>query len=410
MSCPNEDHGFNWRKSLVMKLKRMGRDDEIPENIFFKLPNGQFHPIPITLIDDYNGIISEFKLSTDDLPIQGPSPKRKTAIKMLPNNEVLATECRKISALYAQSMKPEAQRQLGNLVKEINSKSVLNLPESVLNAIPVALQKQRAEYETNGPHIDSKKLAALLHIHESPHRSPSKRSKVGRSPPAVVFEDDVSSESSMDSTVMHGVGTSISGITTSTKSTKNSRRSTSTSTYSSRNIKHQKCHHTGCSCKHRIIDRGCCDVCRIYFRCECGDCKYMAGQERAIPAMENEKEKKKIILEVEAQAFSKLADSKRMGYIYDRRKDTVEKISITGREIHRWIVGDKIKSPILSCEKAFIRFYETSSRTLHRMRGEGTGSIVDKGVRTIDSSRNSDVLASITSKMCRKSLDRKSVV
>lgn len=372
MSCPDEDqHAFNWRKSLVMKLKRMGRDDEIPQNIFSKCSTGQYHPIPPTLIDDYNNVISEFKLSMDNLPIQVPSPKRKTAIKMMPNNEMLAAECKRISALYAQSMKPEAQRQLGKLVKEMNSKSVLNLPESVLNAIPVELQKQRAEYEENGPHIDSKTLAALQHSeslfkNESPNRSsPLKRCKTGRSPPAVLG-DDVSSESSMDSTVMHDIGTSISGITASTKSTYKTPKNASFSTSTSRNIKHHKCNHTGCSCKHRIVDRGCCDVCRIYFGCECGDCKYIAGQEKVIPAMGVEKERVKMILAVEAQLFSQMADEKRMGYIYDRRKDTVERISTSGREIHKWQVGNKLRSPILSCEKAFIRFYETSSRICTR--------------------------------------------
>ena len=73
--CSDEDEEFSRRQQLFLRLKRAGRRVEIPETLFSKLPNGNYHNIPPTIIEEYNVIIS------DNPKIEGgASLKRKSSI------------------------------------------------------------------------------------------------------------------------------------------------------------------------------------------------------------------------------------------------------------------------------------------------------------------------------------------
>ena len=68
--CSDADAEFSRRQQLFLKLFRSGRHVEIPESLFLKLPNGNYYPIPASLIDECNVTIS------DNQKIEKPSPKR----------------------------------------------------------------------------------------------------------------------------------------------------------------------------------------------------------------------------------------------------------------------------------------------------------------------------------------------
>ena len=74
--CSDADAEFSRRQQLFLKLFRSGRHVEIPESLFLKLPNGNYYPIPASLIDEYNVIIS------DNQKIEKPSPKRLLTVSI----------------------------------------------------------------------------------------------------------------------------------------------------------------------------------------------------------------------------------------------------------------------------------------------------------------------------------------
>jgi len=391
--CSDEDDEFSRRKLLFQKLARSGRQVDIPESLFLKLPNGKFHPVPPTIIDEYNLIIS------DNQKIEEPSPKRKSSNR-LSNTETLVAEVHKVSALFRQAMPTHAQNELDKLIRKQRIKSVTNLPEKVLNILPTSLKSSRAEYERMGQQMDSKQFAQLKHNaaiqnNESPDReSPYKRSKKGNSS-KIDMDYNLSDSFSQIGLNQSDNMDTLSAITSGTKPISSSNHTSKSSSSirtssgsvrtnrSSRNNNYTSCDQSDCKCKQRIKDQGCCSVCRIYYECGCGDCKFIAGKESMDDRLLHAKDEIKSILNTEAIKIQEMPVTRRKGYIYDRRKETVESVDTSGREYHNWRVGEKFHAHVSSCGKAFTRFYQVSSRTLNTMKTDD-GNIFDYEAINLD--------------------------
>ena len=94
----------------------------------------------------------------------------------------------------------------------------------------------------------------------------------------------------------------------------------------------------------------------------------MKGRESGSLTMMQEQTRTRDVLTSAAAEYAQKAldETKRLGYIYERRKDTVVK-ETNGREEHNWRVGT-VTGYIQCCDKAFRRFYRTSTKTLNNMK------------------------------------------
>ena len=137
---------------------------------------------------------------------------------------------------------------------------------------------------------------------------------------------------------------------------------------------------------------------------------FVRGQESANSKIYNENGLKKTLLDAEAKHYAEISETgedKRLGYVYDRRKETVVSQSEAGREIHDWRVG-RLSGYVLSCEKGFVRFYKTSSSTLHGMKNKssvivrGTANVFQESERT--ASQTGEFTEDVSHDMSRKEL------
>ena len=390
--CSDDDKEFSLRQELFQKLKRSGRHLEIPHNLFSKLPTGSYHPIPHTVIDEYNVIIS------DNQKIQKPSPRRKSSNRPSTTESLLA-EVQKVSALYRQAMPTHAQNELGKIIRKQKLKSVTNLPEQALNILPTSLRSSRAEFERMGQQMDSKQFAQVQHDaavqhNESPDReSPYKKNKkennsnkdMGHYLSDSFSQIGLNQSDNTDALSAITAGTKPISSSNQASKSSNSTRTSSGSVWnrSLRNKSYTCCDQSDCKCTQRIKDGGCCSVCRIYYECGCGDCKFIAGKESMDDRLLHAKDETMSILNTEAIKFQDLSATRRKGYIYDRRNETVESVDSSGREYHSWRVGEKFSAHVSSCGKAFTRFYQVSSKTLNIMKTDDS-KIFDMGATALD--------------------------
>jgi len=384
-----EDEEFLIRQQLVEALINEGNQSLIPKDLFTKNSSGKYNPIPSSLTMQY---LSLARIGMS--PVAANPPKinvksKKKTVKV--QKESLFSRIGEVAALYNQNMIPRAQQELTRIMNDEKLKTVRDLPQEVFDVLPSQLSATRVEFEkANGTRIDSKRLSSIrvgsyevpAEIIDSPVRtSPEKKSRIYSPEKVVAFEDSDESANEKDVFNLSDVLSSVTGGTISTAS-KSSKRSKSQS-LESRNHSNKKCDDKSCGCRKRVTKNGCCDVCRIHFSCECGDCMFAGGHESADLKARLESEVKRTLLESEAQHYatiSQKSEEQRLGYVFDRRKETIASESSSGRQIHEWRVG-RLSGYVLCCDKAFLRFYKTSSSTLYNMKNKS--SVIKKGAGSV---------------------------
>ena len=380
----DSEHEFYTRQKLVESMCREGKSNLIPESIFQKTSTGKFHPIPTSLASKYLSLTS----APPGISDADNDPRSKTVIRSKTDKSKpkasLISRVEKVAALYKSALNTKAHQELTMILNDENIKVVQDLPADAVDILPRPLMAARVDYEeaTNAVRIDSKRLASLrsaiavfpeMSVHSSSLSSPAtKKSRFNGNSPGKEMELQPSDDSEFERDKLD-ISETMSSITRSSRVPK------SQASVASRSRLHKKCDDERCKCMKRVARIGCCDVCRIHFLCECGDCMFAGGKESSDPNIQTITNEKRSKLDAEAKHYADISvkgEEKRLGYIFDRLKETIYSESASGRQIHDWRVGRR-SSVTESCDKGFIRFYRTSSKTLYNMRNKST--VITKG-------------------------------
>jgi hypothetical protein len=363
--CSDEgvDKEFKDRQEMVNYLRSKGMSKLIPKNIFVT-ENGSFMPIPDEL--------SQYYRRGKDLDEKSNTKKIKRAAEsssVVGNNSL--DQIPKVVAIYNSGMVSLAHQRLSEIMNEGKLKTIKDLPPKLYDILPLSLVEARSRFEMAGEaRIDSKQLSSLQAEAEqycSPVRKPSGKKIRIRSPEKADGDEKVDGD---DNSNMNEI---LSSITKSfSVSSKQSSTHKKTGTDLRRNSSHSKCDNRPCRCNKRVSQIGCCDVCRLYFLCDCKDCMFASGKESVNLDAERASDETRATLQSEIETFSETSrkgDEFRSGYIFERRKETVTSQSESGREVHDWRVG-RLSSYVQCCGNAFVRFYGTSTRTLYNMKNK----------------------------------------
>jgi hypothetical protein len=305
--------------------------------------------------------------------------KKRNIVK----NSFATTEntLRKVAALHRHGITNMAHLELDQLIRKDKCHSVRNLPEDAINILPPTLRSTRIEYEEKGARIDCSLLStirsndnSLVEGHNSTHIS-KKKKQIG-SPLKSKYEplEQFSSDEDDDTHASHeldDVTSAVSKLTTLSSSSvlrASVKRKSNLQDGSVRDNSNHKCDNGLCGCSKRVFQKGCCDVCRIYFNCSCSDCVFRKGRESgSLPMLQVQSRTRELLITAAAEYAQKsLDEDKRLGYLYERRKATVVK-ETNGRTEHNWRVGT-VTGYVQCCDKAFRRFYRTSTKTLNKMK------------------------------------------
>ena len=380
-SCSDDnDDEFTWRHILVEQLTEEGNKSMIPKNLFHR-QDDKFVEIPESLMNKYRAIIASGKSSSKSILKITDENKPKKEKKSVAEIE---SSMRQITALHSNGILYKAQHDLDKFIRQDHYHSIRNLPESAINILPPTLRATRIEYEEKGARIDCALLStvrlndsALLVPSNSSTYLPKKKTKLGSpSKPSkpkheleLLSSDEETPHISFDLNDMSSAVSKLSSVTERSSEKRASvKRKSDSKERSARNNSHHKCDNDRCGCSKRVYHQGCCDVCRIHFDCQCNDCTFMKGRESGSLAMMQERIRTHdLLINAAAEYAHKSQDeNKRLGYIFERRKETIVR-ELNGREEHNWRVGT-ITGYIECCDKAFRRFYKTSTKTLNTMK------------------------------------------
>jgi len=380
--CPDEDNKkeFNIRRQLVeyLRLNKM----RVPENIFCE-ENGRFSSIPNEISEQYLSIVHHGKVLDEKSKTKNIKGVSQSSEVLSKQTQSLSSEIPRIVTLFNNGMVSLAQQKLSAIMNDEKLKTIKDLPPDLYDTLPSSLKESRTQFEdAHGARIDSKRLSSLraeAELYCSPIRKQSGKKIRIKSP-----EKD---DEEVEIDLKEGGSFNMSAVVSSITATRSS-----SLTHLLRNRSHSKCDTNPCQCNKKVTREGCCDVCRLYFECQCGDCMFTNGHESAHLNAQGASDNKRAILLSESKNFAEVCrkgDQARLGYIYDRRKETVISQSENGREIHDWRVG-RLSAYVLSCGNAFVRFYGTSTKTLYGMKNKS--SIIAKGNSTVLATSESEGL------------------